>query len=230
MHMHIHMHLTSSGARLCRRRPTSSDSRPAFSGRLGGQRGFTLIEMALVLVIGGLVLGAVLGARSVIRNAQVHDSVRAATDLTTAATQYRDRYGMWPGDFTNAVALIPALGCPNGNGNGRIETQAESDCASESLIRAGFIKGTPGAAVTVRGMGLSLRARNLSTVAGLPVNWVNVVELTSTDCDFGVRLDRALDDGNLNTGNVRATANVCGATGDVQDEGVQVAALALRLN
>lgn len=200
------------------------------AGRLADQRGFTLIEMALVLVIAGLVLGAVLGARSVIRNAQVQDSVRAVTDLTAAAVQFRDRFGMWPGDFTNAAALIPALGCPNGNGNGRIETLAESACASESLIRAAFIKGTPGAAVTVRGMGLSLRARTLAAVAGLPVNWVNVVELTNTDCDFAVRLDRALDDGNLNTGNVRTTANVCGASGDVQDEALQVAGIAMRLN
>jgi hypothetical protein len=186
--------------------------------------------MALVLVIAGLVLGAVMGARSVIRNAQVQESVRAVTDLSAAATQFRDRYGMWPGDFTNAVALIPALACANGNGNGRIDTVAESDCASESLIRAAFIKGTPGAAVNVRGMGLSLRARNLSAVAGLPVNWVNVAELTNTDCDLAVRLDRALDDGNLNTGNVRTSANVCGATGDVQDEALPVAAMAVRLN
>ena len=204
--------------------------RPGAGSCAGVQRGFTLIEMALVLVIGGLILGAVIGARTVIRNAQVQDTLRGVSDVAAAAPQFRERYGMWPGDFTNAAALIPGLACGNGNGNGRIETVAESDCASESLIRASLIKGAAGNPVQIRAMTLSLRARTLSAVAGLPANWVNVVELTNTDCDLAVRLDRSLDDGNLNTGNVRAVANVCGATGDVQDEGSPVAALAVRLN
>ena len=52
-----------------------------------GQQGFTLVEISIVLVIIGLILGGILNAQSVIRNAQTKDSIKALTvlvDLTVA--------------------------------------------------------------------------------------------------------------------------------------------------
>mgnify|MGYP003491276646 CR=1 FL=1 len=82
------------------------------SSRPRHNQGFTLVEISIVLVIIGLILGGILNAQSVIRNAQTKDSIKALNDMSAAARQFFDRYGMWPGDFSNAVAS--GLVCANG--------------------------------------------------------------------------------------------------------------------
>ncbi len=199
-----------------------------------GQQGFTLVEISIVLVIIGLILGGILNAQSVIRNAQTKDSIKALNDMSAAARQFFDRYGMWPGDYTNAVASLPGLTCANGNGNGRINSNAESTCASQQLIRAGMLKGTAGQPIRVRSStfsvtGATAALNGAGTAPTMPANWVNVVRVQTIDCDIAVQMDRALDDGNILTGNFRAT-DVCGANGNAQDETIVVANAVLRLN
>ncbi|MBK9348087.1 MAG: prepilin-type N-terminal cleavage/methylation domain-containing protein [Burkholderiales bacterium] len=200
------------------------------SSRPRHNQGFTLVEISIVLVIIGLILGGILNAQSVIRNAQTKDSIKALNDMSAAARQFFDRYGMWPGDFSNAVAS--GLVCANGDGNGFISA-AERNCASEHLIRAGMLKGTVAAApptvIRVRGSTFSVIRATLAGVAA-PANWGNVVRVQAIDCDIAVQMDRAVDDGNTNTGNFRITANTCGATGADQNETIVVANAILRLN
>jgi prepilin-type N-terminal cleavage/methylation domain-containing protein len=209
---------------------------PTRLSRRRQNQGFTLVEIAIVLVIIGLILGGILNAQSVIRNAQTKDSIKALTDMAAAARQFNDRYGMWPGDYSNAIASLGALTCAggNGNGNGQVNTNAESICASEMLIRAGMIKGTAGSPVLLRGSTFSVTgataARTGVAAADIPTNWVNVVRVQVIDCDIAVQMDRALDDGNTNTGNFRTTANVCGNTGTTQSETIAVPNAILRLN
>lgn len=205
--------------------------------RLGPRKknqGFTLVEISIVLVIIGLILGGILNAQSVIRNAQTKDTIKAVNDMTAAARQFFDRYGMWPGDYTNAVASFPGLSCANGNGNGQVNSNAESTCASEQLILAGMLKGTAGQPIRVRGSTLSVTGATAAltglTAASIPVNWVNVVRVQVIDCDIAIQIDRAVDDGNTNTGNFRTTLNTCGATGTAQDETIPVTNAVLRLN
>lgn len=193
-------------------------------------QGFTLIEIAIVLVIIGLILGGILNAQSVIRNAQTKDLIKAVNDMSAGAVQFRDRYGFWPGDLPNAVnhfpVTVPATTC-NGNGNGRVNTAAESICASEELIRAAMLKGTVGTPITVRGITLSVTSPALAGAftPALPANWVNVVRIQNIDCDIALQLDRATDDGNVATGNFR-TGSACAG----QDETITVANAVLRLN
>jgi prepilin-type N-terminal cleavage/methylation domain-containing protein len=96
------------------RRPRSSPNK---------HRGFTLVEISIVLVIIGLILGGILNAQSVIRNAQTKDAIKALNDMSAAARQFNDRYGFWPGDYNN-VASLPNLVAPcaglNGSGNGQV--------------------------------------------------------------------------------------------------------------
>ena len=195
--------------------------------------GFSLIELAIVLVIVGLLLGGILNGRAVIRSAQIQDRIKSLNEMTAAAKQFKDRYGMWPGDYSSAVANIAGLTCVNGNGNGngQVDTVAESVCASESLIRAALLRGSATVPITVRGSTYSLVSPALSGVVGLPVSWVNVVNITLADCDSAVQMDRAVDDGNLTSGNFRASpAGLCGATNDVQDEDIVVPNVAFRIN
>jgi len=198
--------------------------------------GFTLVEISIVLVIIGLILGGILNAQSVIRNAQTKDTIKAFNDMTAAAQQFFDRYGMWPGDYSNAVASLPGMIAPcagvNGTGNGTL-TAAESICATQHMILAGMLKGTVGTAITLRSSTFSVTGRAALPAVitpNIPANWVNVVRVQVLDCDIAVQLDRALDDGNTNTGNFRTALNNCGATGTDQIETTAVANAVLRLN
>lgn len=195
--------------------------------------GFTLIEISIVLVIIGLILGGILNAQSVIRNALTKDTIKGVNDIAAAAQQFRDRYGSWPGDLSNAVASIAALTAScNGDGNGQVNTAAEATCASEELIRSGMLKGTAGSPITVRGSTtLSVTGATLA-LTGVPAvrfpapnNWNNVVRIQGIDCDIAIQIDRATDDGNVDTGNFR-TATACAG----QDENIPVANAVLRLN
>jgi len=199
------------------------------------QHGFTLVEIAIVLVIIGLLMAGILNSRSVIRNAQTKDIIKAVGDIATAAQQFHDRYGAWPGDLTTAAAALPDLspacvGIGNGNGNGIIDTGIESTCASEALIRAAMLRGDAGTPITLNGtVVLSLTNRTfaaaLTNLGTLPTSWMNVVRIQKIDCDIALQLDRATDDGNAATGNFR-TGTVCPG----QDETIAVDNAVLKLN
>jgi prepilin-type N-terminal cleavage/methylation domain-containing protein len=200
-------------------------------------QGFTLVEIAIVLVIIGLLLAGLLNAQSVLRNARTKDAIKAVTDLANAAQQFHDRYGAWPGTLQTAAASIPnmTVACV-GNATGLIASASESACASESLIRSSMLRGDATQPIRISGtngfttLSVTGAAVGLSGIAGLPANWRNIVRVQTTDCDVIVQMDRLLDDGSANTGNLRTAANVCGAGGSDQSEILLVANAALRLN
>jgi prepilin-type N-terminal cleavage/methylation domain-containing protein len=190
--------------------------------------GFTLVEIAIVLVIIGVILTGILNAQSIIRNARIKDTTRAVMDISAAAHQFRDRYGAWPGDLSTAVASIPGLTCANGDGNGLIGTAAESACASEMLIRSAMLRGDVSRPITIGGnvtLSITGPAVGMSGVTGLPTNWLNVIRIENIDCDIAIQLDRALDDGNVTTGYFR-TSTVCPG----EDENIVVLNAVLQLN
>lgn len=68
-------------------------------------RGFTIIELSIVLVVIGLVTGGVLIGRDVIRASQVQSVVGDATTYAHAVQQFQEKYGELPGDFSRATAI-----------------------------------------------------------------------------------------------------------------------------
>lgn len=96
--------------------------------------GFTLVELAIVLVIIGLLVGGVLVGQDLIRAAEINSTTTQITKYDSAANTFRTRYNGYPGDLVNP-ARYPiastnsggaALGSPNkANGDNVIQ---QGDC------------------------------------------------------------------------------------------------------
>ena len=66
------------------------------------QAGFTLVEIAIVLVIIGLLLGGVLKGQELINSAKVKNMVGDFRTVSSLAYGYQDRFKALPGDQTQA--------------------------------------------------------------------------------------------------------------------------------
>lgn len=110
------------------------------------QKGFTLIEIAIVLVIIGLLLGGVLKGQELITSARVRNLISQQDGIKAAFYGFQDRYRALPGDYAQASTNIPNVSV-NGNGNGRIEADNGDGVHEDILVwdhlsHAGFINGT----------------------------------------------------------------------------------------
>ena len=121
------------------------------------QAGFTLVEIAIVLVIIGLLLGGILKGQELINSARVRNLADMATGSQAAYFGFMDRYRQVPGDMTAEDAEDAIGGVFNGNrdtgsqfqGNGRLDPASyggnqiwnEPNAAWEQLSRARFIQG-----------------------------------------------------------------------------------------
>src|SRR3954471_18671131 len=66
------------------------------------QAGFTLVEIAIVLVIIGLLLGGILKGQEMITQAKIKNIINDFNGLSAAMYSYQDRYRALPGDELNA--------------------------------------------------------------------------------------------------------------------------------
>jgi len=117
----------------------------AESGRTAA-RGFTLVEVAIVLVIIGLVLGGVLKGQEMITQSKIKNVIADFSGIAAAYYGYQNRYRAMPGDDPNAAQRWP--GAASGNGNGQVqgkynsqEVTDESRLWWDHLRRAGFVAG-----------------------------------------------------------------------------------------
>ena len=106
------------------------------------QGGFTLVEIAIVLVIIGLLLGGILKGQELINNAKVRSIADRQNSLKVAMNSFFDRYNFIAGDSKRAVQLVPGAesrATDNEAGNGRL-TFGESTLAMQQLTGAGFLR------------------------------------------------------------------------------------------
>src|SRR6202162_6002399 len=82
------------------------------------EAGFTLVEIAIVLVIIGLLLGGILKGQEMITQAKIKNVINDLNGITVAITSYQDRYRALPGDDKNATARWTIQAPASGDGDG----------------------------------------------------------------------------------------------------------------
>jgi len=82
--------------------------------RSDAKAGFTLIELSIVLVVIGLIVGGVLVGRDLIRAAELRKIITNVNSYNSAVMTFKSKYNSLPGDIPNATAFWPAkTGCIN---------------------------------------------------------------------------------------------------------------------
>ena len=193
------------------------------------QSGFTLVEIAIVLVIIGLLLGGILKGQELINSAKVKSLANDFRTIPTYIYAYQDKFKSLPGDDNNAANHVSGATnatTPSGKlGNGVLEGNWYSGTATdESYLFWQHVRLSnlaPGPTVVTdpdywpkNAMGGVIGINSASAAA------VQITGMTGTYqiCSSGIlgkfvkQLDIQTDDGNTATGSMRATANVTSTT------------------
>lgn len=129
------------------------------------QSAFSLVELSIVLVILGLLIGGVLSGRSLIRAAELRSVSSEYSKYMASIQAFRDKYFAYPGDMnsatrfwgrlnsnadcvTNSSASVASPGACDGDGDGIMDSAGAASQAGETeqfwlhLAHAGLIEGT----------------------------------------------------------------------------------------
>lgn len=155
------------------------------------QKGFTLVEIAIVLVIIGLLLGGVLKGQELIQNARIKATQSEVQQWGAAVASYQERHdNKLPGDDDTATTNP-------GGGNGQI-TGTERAVVFQHLALDGLIKGNyTGTNFPSNKWGGQVQILTNTATFALAVCY------TGLDQDTATELDTKMDNGNGATGDVR---------------------------
>ncbi|AEH45744.1 methylation site [Thermodesulfatator indicus DSM 15286] len=108
------------------------------------KKGFTLVELAIVLVIIGIILGGILKGQEIIKNAKIKRLYNDYKGIVAAIYTYQDRYHSLPGDDPQATTHLGTCTTHNGDGDGLMydETATDGSYVWEHLRCAGIIPGS----------------------------------------------------------------------------------------
>ncbi len=163
------------------------------------EKGFTLVEIAIVLVIIGLLIGGILKGQQMIRNAKAKRLYKMADELRVAWNTFYDKYNQIPGDEN--INGIPEGESGNGDGDGIIDS-GEQGAVFEDLSKAGLISGDyDGSNFPKHPFGGEVR-----------IVWANVngsgykhwIRFMNVPWDIAQQIDMKYDDGKYDSGSIQA--------------------------
>ena len=194
------------------------------------QSGFTLIEIAIVLVIVGLLLGGILKGQELINSARVKNLATDFRNIPLFVYGYQDKFRALPGDDSAAAThvggnITPAIS--GGNGNGVIEGNWNSTTATNESVLfwqhvrlAGLAPGVttipatlPGDYMPTNASGgiIGIQSGTTSTTTtpikgtdGKAIGGAYVICSTGILGKFVKQLDTQMDDGNTAAGSMMA--------------------------
>jgi len=190
------------------------------------QSGFTLVEIAIVLVIIGLLLGGILKGQELINSAKVKNLANDFRTIPTYIYAYQDKFKALPGDdclagtHVGAPAVDQAVPCPAPFGNGVINGNWNTVTATDEAylfwqhvrlanLAAGPTNTADAAYVPTNSVGGILGISSATAAAVQITGMTGTYQICSTGIlgKFAKQLDIQMDDGNTATGSVRTTAN-----------------------
>lgn len=195
------------------------------------QSGFTLIEIAIVLVIIGLLLGGVLKGQELINSAKVKNLAGDFKNIPVFIYGYQDKFRALPGDDKAASAHVTGgtVATTGGTtGNGVIEGDWNSTTATDESILfwqhvrlAGL---APGETVVSTAVGNTYIPTNAlggtigvtNAVANVPITNLKGSYIVCSDSipgKFAKQLDTTMDDSKTDTGSMRVTDAGTGTAG-----------------
>lgn len=187
-------------------------------------RGFTLIEIAIVLVIIGLLLGGVLKGQELINNAKVKSYATDFRNIPIMLYGYQDKFKSLPGDDAQATTHLPAATAattPAGTvGNGVINgvwdttTNTDESCLFWQHVRlAGLAPGSTTVSCAANadywpknanGGQIGIQSNTGFVTMTGAMNGSYIICSKNILGQFVLQLDATLDDGNPATGSMRA--------------------------
>lgn len=209
------------------------------------KQGFSLVELAIVLVIIGLVTGGIMTGQNLIRASEIRSISAQHNSFVTASFAFRNKYLALPGDVKNASNFW--VGATNGNGDKQLSPATVSGGKGEmygfwqQLMLAEMLEGSYSGNSGTGGTGLqdSVIGTNVPaskiTSAGWTVGYIGTANSSNTDYfagtyenafNFGTKvtnditsgaaitageafdLDTKIDDGNPDSGKVKARKNL----------------------
>jgi prepilin-type N-terminal cleavage/methylation domain-containing protein len=181
-------------------------------------KGFSLIEVAIAVMVIGLIAGFALKGKELIRSARLRSTADQVNAFKIAVQGFTERYGALPGDFAAAREMI-SDSLQNGSGNGVISSVEDAKrfwqhLIASNLISAELVDGYPtsklGGYYTVS-----------SNIADHPGIWIVLCGGTTDNKSFsgtlspedGYIIDKNNDNGDPTSGEIQAI-KASGATGE----------------
>jgi prepilin-type N-terminal cleavage/methylation domain-containing protein len=182
------------------------------------QSGFTLVEIAIVLVIIGLLLGGILKGQELINSAKVKNLANDFRVIPTYIYAYQDKFKSLPGDDPAADTHLPGGALSDkGNGNGVVDGAWNSTTPTDESfmfwrhVRLANLAAGPTALADPEYVPKNAVSGILG-VSSTTVAQIHITGMTGTYqvCSKGIlgkfakQLDIQMDDGNTATGSMRA--------------------------
>lgn len=179
------------------------------------QSGFTLVEIAIVLVIIGLLLGGVLKGQELINSAKIKNIANDINGVTAAVYGYQDRYKAIPGDESEAITQARWNGMPGGDGKGTVNTgttvaKFNSNTGTDETIlfwrhlrQAGLIGGDPASNAQPQNAAGGILGVQDGAGSTAPAKLSGLVVCTSNlEGKMAGAVDSQMDDGKPDTGSM----------------------------